>query len=435
MKWLMLAMLILIASVAVALVALPDPGYVLIGFGKYSVETTALVLLVVLGLAYVALRMLAGLWHVPARVHDWEHRHHDQRLHKLFDEAIIELTDGSVERAERRLARLLKSKQAPVQAYLSAARAASQLGFDDRRDKYLKLAQQRHPEARIAVSFTQAELQLSKSQLDQAQTTLTRLQKLAPRSEQTLQLLMKLYLQQQDWQRLRDLLPALRRSKLLSGNQWQQLAVKVCREQVVEFSSADDVDTLKTGWKQLPQAVQQDEGLMTIYIEQLMRLGAHKQAEQLLAAQIKRGWNQRLVYLFGDLQAANVTNQQDLAERWLEHHPQDPVLLLTLGKISLRNQLWGKARSYLEASIKQQATPEAYRLLGSLLEEADEASDCYRKGIELIGQGMPETAPPAADNKLTQADKPGPVKTMKTAALPPQIGPGQSREEKLSDAE
>jgi len=414
----------------VALLALPDPGYVLIGFGKYSVETTALVFLVVLGLTYVALRILVGVWHVPARVYDWEHRHHDQRLHKLFDEAIIELTDGRVERAERRLARLLKSRQAPLQAYLSAARAASQLGFDDRRDQYLKLAQQRHPEARMAVSLAQAELQLSRSQLDQAQTTLTRLQALAPRNEQTLQLLMKLYLQQQDWQRLRDLLPALRRSKLLSGNQWQQLAVKVYREQVVEFASADDVDILKTGWTQLPQAVQQDEGLMTIYIEQLVRLDAHKQAEQLIAAQIKRGWNQRLVYLFGDLQAADVTNQQDLAERWLEQHPQDPVLLLTLGKISLRNQLWGKARSYLEASIKQQATPEAYRLLGSLLEEANEASDCYRKGIELIGQGMPENASPVADNQLIQTDKPGPVNTVKTVAFPPQIRSGKARKEK-----
>jgi len=409
MKWLMLALLVLIASVAVALVALPDPGYVLIGFGNYSVETSLLVLLVVLAVAYAGLRIVAGFWHVPAKVHDWEHRRHDRRLHSLYDEAIVELTEGRVERAERRLARLLKSTQAPVQAYLSAARAASQLGYDDRRDQYLKLAQQRHPSAEIAVACTQAELQLSKSQLDQAQTTLSRLQKLAPRSAQTLQLLMKLYLQQQNWQHLRDLLPSLRRSKLLSGNQWQQLAVKVYREQVVGFSSADDVGTLKTGWKQLPQTVQQDEGLMTIYIEQLIRLGALKQAEQLLATQIKRGWNQRLVYLFGDLQAVDGTRQQDLAERWLEQHPQDPVLLLTLGKISLRNQLWGKARGHLEASIQQQATPEAYRLLGSLLErleETEEASDCYRKGIELIDQGMPETALAAPGIKLPSAAAP-----------------------------
>ena len=36
------------------------------------------------------------------------------------------------ERAERRLVRLLKSRQAPLQAYLSAAQAASRLGISER---------------------------------------------------------------------------------------------------------------------------------------------------------------------------------------------------------------------------------------------------------------------------------------------------------------
>jgi HemY protein len=407
MKWLLLALVVLVVSVAVALMAMPDPGYVLIAFGKYSVETSLLVFLVVLALVYLALRILAGFLHVPARVHDWDQRRHLRRLHKLFDQASIDLTEGRIDRAERRFARLLKSTRAPVQAYLSAARVASQLGDDQRRDQYLKLAQQRHPESELSVAFTQAELQLSRSQLDQAQTTLTRLQKLAPRSQQTLQLLMKLYLKQQDWQRLRELLPALRRSHLLDENQWQQLAVKVCREQVLTLASGDDVDELKAGWKQLPQAVQQDEGLKTIYIEELMRLGAHKQVEQLLVNELKRSWNQRLVYLFGDLQVEDAGSQLELAERWLEQHGRDPVLLLTLGKISSRNQLWGKARSYLESSIEQRATAEAYRLLGALLErlgEADEASACYRRGLELSGKGFSEVALPAPNTKMLHAD-------------------------------
>jgi HemY protein len=407
MKWLLLALVVLVVSVAVALMAMPDPGYVLIGFGKYSVETSLLVFLVVLALVYLALRIAAGFLHVPARVHDWDQRRHLRRLHKLFDQASIDLTEGRTDRAERRFARLLKSTRAPVQAYLSAARAASQLGDDQRRDQYLKLAQQRHPESEASVAFTQAELQLSRSQLDQAQTTLTRLQKLAPRSEQTLQLLMKLYLKQQDWQRLHDMLPALRRSQLLNEHQWQQLAVKVCREQVLLLASGDDVAKLKAGWKQLPQAVQQDDGLKTIYIEELMRLDGHKQAEQLLVSELKRSWNQRLVYLFGDLQVEDAASQLDLAERWLEQHPRDPVLLLTLGKISSRNQLWGKARSYLESSIEQHATAEAYRLLGALLErvgEADEASACYRRGLELTGKGFSEAVLPAPNTKMLHAE-------------------------------
>jgi len=149
--------------------------------------------------------------------------------------------------------------------------------------------------------------------------------------------------------------------------------------------------------------VQQDEGLLAVYIEQLVRLGEHEQAGQLLATLIREGWNQRLVYLYGDMQSVDAPAQQTLAERWLEQHPQDPVLLLSLAKISLRNQLWGKARSYLEASIDLQPSAEAYRLLGTLLEkleEPDKAAECYRKGVELPVQGMSGIALP--DGEATQ---------------------------------
>jgi hypothetical protein len=43
---------------------------------------------------------------------------------------------------------------------------------------------------------------------------------------------------------------------------------------------------------------------------------------------------------------------------------------------------------------------------------------------------MPENASPVADNKLIKTDKPRPVNTMKTVALPPQIRSGKARKEK-----
>jgi HemY protein len=68
-----------------------------------------------------------------------------------------------------------------------------------------------------------------------------------------------------------------------------------------------------------------------------------------------------------------------------------------LGKISLRNELWGKARSYLEASIDLEPTAEAYRLLGALLERLDDpegAALCYRKGIEVADHSRPTLVAP-----------------------------------------
>ncbi|WP_455234946.1 heme biosynthesis HemY N-terminal domain-containing protein [Thiogranum longum] len=412
MKWLILAVLVLLISVSVALVALPDPGYILIGYGKYSIETSLLVFLVVLALAYLGVRMLAGVWHVPARVQRWGARRRSHRFRRLFDDATMELTDGRLERAERRLGRLLKVKSAPLQAYLSAARAANELAADDRRDAYLKLAVSRNPHSETAVALVSAELQLARSQLEQAQTTLTRLQALAPHNPKVLRLLMQLYVQQRNWSRLRELMPELRRGKVLDDDQWQQLAVQVYRKQVQELAAAKVVDALTAGWKQLPAPVKQDDAVLPFYIEQLLHLGADQQAGQLIRDRVKRSWSQRLVYLFGDLTEDDPSAQLEIAESWLEQHPEDPVLLMTLGKISLRNQLWGKARSYLEASIDVQATAESYHLLGSLLEQLDEpekATECYRKGIALPETGMADKALGARGAATTASGKIVPI--------------------------
>jgi len=395
MKWLLLALLALVGSVAIALFALPDPGYVLLGYGKYSIETSLLVFVVVVGLVFLGLRALASVWRVPAHVQRWGRRRRSLRLQQWFDNGTLDLVEGRFERAERRLARLLKSGEAPLQAYLSAAQAAGRLGADERRDAYLQLAQQKLPHAEVSILVNLAELQLASGQPEQAQTTLTRLRKLAPHSNQTLRLLMQLWLHQQDWQKLRELLPELRRSEVVDHQQWHRLAVQVYRERIAELASATDIEGLNAGWKQLPPPVQQDAALLAVYVEQLVRLGSHNQAAELVRNQISASWDERLVYLYGEVQESDSAAQQAVATQWLEQHPDDGVLLLTLGKISLRSQLWGQARSYLEASINARPGAEAYRLLAGLLEqleEPDQAAECYRRGLTLLGETSPGTS-------------------------------------------
>jgi HemY protein len=405
-KWLLLGLVALFVSVVAALVALPDPGYVLIGYGKYSVETSLLVFVVVLLLIYAALRVLAGLWHAPRRMHGWEHRRRDRLRRLRFDDATRALSEGRYERAERRLARLLKSGRAPLQVYLSAAEAASCLGADLRRDHYLQLALHRQPEAEAAILVRQAELQLAARQTDQAQTTLERLHKLMPHSQRTLKLLMQLYLLQQDWARLRELLPELSRHKVVEKANWQKLAVQVYREQLAAMSSGTDLDGLNAGWKQLPAAMRQDHVLLTVFTEQLLRLGAHDQAGRLLREQLGREWDQRLVGLFGEVRESDAGAQLEQGEQWLERYPDDAALLLAVAKIALRNQLWGKARGYLEGTIDRRPTPEACRLLGELLEQLDEpekAARCYRKGLSLGSEAVSALPPggEAADRLLS----------------------------------
>ncbi len=387
MKWLILGLLALLVSVVVALVALPDSGYVLIGYGNYSIETTLLAFAVVLVLAYLGLRVLAALWHTPRNLQHWGQKQRNQRLIGRFDQAAIDFIEGNPRRAERKLAQLAHASMIPLASYLSAARAAGKQGATGRRDEYLRQALEQHPQAELAIGLVQSELQLAGGQTERAQTVLTHLRQLAPRNVQVLHLLMQLYVQQKDWPKLRELLPELRRRQVLDGEQWQRLAVQVYREQVLHMTSANELELLHDSWKKLPLPVQLDEGFVAVYLGQMVRLGDHQQARQAIVSSLKRHWNETLVYLFGNLSGSDAKGQLEIAESWLRQHPDDAALLLALGKISVRNELWGKARGHLERSIELHPSAESWRLLGRVLEQMDEpqqAADCYRKGIDLL---------------------------------------------------
>mgnify|MGYP001820504021 FL=1 len=70
--------------------------------------------------------------------------------------------------------------------------------------------------------------------------------------------------------------------------------------------------------------------------------------------------------LYGLATGADPERQLVVAEGWVKEKPNDPKLLLTLGRICLMNQAWPKAREYFETSLRLQRSPEVYGELGRL---------------------------------------------------------------------
>ena len=69
---------------------------------------------------------------------------------------------------------------------------------------------------------------------------------------------------------------------------------------------------------------------------------------------------------------------------------------MTLGRLCMQAQLWGKARDYLESSIGFQPYPAAYVALAELAEENGEnalALLCYRNALLLERGGETEPLP------------------------------------------
>lgn len=385
MRMLILVWLFLVAGGLGALLIRKDNGYALLSWDVWTVETSlAMLLLIVLVLftaVYLLIRFMARVFDTPTRLQGWRRRRKTRRAGQSLTRGLLQLAEGEWEKSEHSLVQYAEQSETPLLNYLVAAKAAQCQGAHDRRDTYIRLAHQHMPSADVAVSLTQAELQLADEQLEMALATLIHLRAIAPRHRYVLRLVAQLYERLGDWDKLLELLPQLRKYNVLDDEQLAQLEIKA---HVALQDQAAGKGTLEQAWRQLPKSLKQDQRLLLNYATHLHRLKQDTIAEPLLRSWLEKGWDQQLVLLYGLLNGEDLTRQLKCAEALLQQQPLDPVLLLTLGRLSLKDKLWGKAKSYLEASIDASGPVEAYQELGHLLEamgEPDKALAAYRAGI------------------------------------------------------
>ena len=199
-----------------------------------------------------------------------------------------------------------------------------------------------------------------------------------------LSLLGRLYFKLEDWNALAEILPRLKKHGRVDAKTLETWTVRV-HEQALDSSA--DIESLESAWRAVPKPLKKNLRLLEARYTGLMRCGLHDKAEKEVAAALKSEWRSPLVRLFGLIEGPNASKQLKQAETWLAKHAEDPDLILTAARLCLRNELWGKARSYLETVISLRPTPEAYHEYGRLLTqlgEADAAADAYRSGLGMV---------------------------------------------------
>jgi HemY protein len=391
-----IVVLALFASAFAAHFLLADPGYVLINFRGYLVEMSVPVLLGIAVLLVFLFWAIRKIVLAPRRLGEAAGRYRSARSGQKLTRGMIAVAEGNLARGEKMLGRAAKSSDSPLFNYLQAARAAHLQGNDARRDEWLRLAYQETPEATNAVLLTQAEFQIDRGERENALATLRHLDENSRNHAQALSLLGRLYYELEDWDSLVELLPRLRKNKQIKPGTLDKWTIRIHSE---ALRVAPDTATIDTVWKSASRAHKSDASLLEAYYTALMRAGESDRVEKELTAALKSNWRGPLVRLFGMVETSNTTKQLKKAEGWLKKRGDDPDLLLAAARLCLRNELWGKARSYLETVINLRPTPEAYQEYGNLLNqlgEADAAADAYRDGLGMVA-AKPLTAIPHID--------------------------------------
>lgn len=374
-----------------------DPGYVLFAYRDWTMEMplwlSAVLFILLLSLALFTLWILNTVFQSGYRVKGWWFKHKQNLARRNTTRGLLELTEGHWLKAERYLRDAARFSDAPVINYLSAAKAAEESGAPDRRDRYLQLAYDLSGSSDVAVRLTEAQLRFKQGDMAQSIHTLQNLQAEQPKHPQVLRLLCTIYEATQDWQALYNLLPSLRKANIFPSKESRELLEQKIYQALLPIRAKEGKASLIHFWDNAPSSVQQSKDSIAIYAQALIDKGADTEAESLLRASLKKNWDKELGQLYGIVQGPSPQKQLNFAESLLQKDKddkpqspthQDPVLLLTLGRLSFRNQLWGKAKDYLEASIAQKPSAEAYALLAELMDRLGfplKRDECYKKGL------------------------------------------------------
>jgi HemY protein len=407
------AVILLALLLGVGVIALieTDPGYVLVAYGKYTLETSLWVGLLVLAalilLLYLVMRLVFRLIGGQRSLVSWLGTRKAHHAERLSTRGLINFIEGNWSRARRQLLRGTRNNDATLLNYLLAARASHHLGEAGRVSEYLGAATDGEPTAADAVQLVEAEIRVQEGQYEQALMVLDGITK-ASRYPKCLELRRTIYTALRDWAALARLLPEMRKQKVLSAKALLELEREAYRSWLLDTArapgehSGDDVRDL---WQKVPGDLKKDADLQCVYVELLVLCGDQRTAEKVILRGLKHQWDARLVRQYGLMACEDAAVQLSRAEGWLTDHPDDPQLLLCLGRLAARNKLWGKARDYFENSYRIQRDPEVCAELGRLLTALGEpkvAAAYFREGLLLSETGLPDLPEPAKLLPLSQ---------------------------------
>jgi len=383
---------VILAAVAVgiALFARNSTGYVVIVDAPWRIELSLNLLVFLIFAGYFAFYMLArlvtALVAIPRRVRAYREERTRSRNRQSLNDALLAFFQGRYASAEKSAAAALLGDETKGVAAIIAARSAHELGRFSEREQFLDQAKGAAPEVDQARLTTLADLLVSQGRHEEA---LAVLKDLSARDSRNLRLL-RLKLQAEQALHNWDEVLATAASLLRLGGigPAEEAAARRAAHLGNLNRRAQDAEGLAAYWKQLPSEMRLDPAVAATAARYHLALGGNAEAQAIIEAALEREWNATLVALYGDAAGADALKQIERAEGWLREHARDPSLLLALGKLCMRQGLWGKAQSYIEASLALEPTHDGHMTLASLMEKIgkpQEAEKHFRRSAQLAG--------------------------------------------------
>jgi HemY protein len=383
----LLWLLALFGAAVAASMALEGGGYVVLVVPPWRIEVSLLMAILLAIAGFVLLHLLVRLFShalaLPMHVRTFRARRHERSGRRALELAMQAFFEGRYGQVEKHAAQSWESGTDRALTALVAARAAQRRRDYARRDEWMQRAAGFDPEWRRARLVIQAEQMIEERRFEEARTILQDLHTGGARHIATLQLLLRTEQGLGHWSESARLARALQKREALPLEAAESIVVRARTAELSRISH--DPASLAEYWRSLPERERTHPRIAAAAARVLMQLGDCRSAHRVIEQALERGWESELVLLYSECRDGEALARIQKAEGWLAAHPDDPDLLLALGRLCQQSELWGKAQNYLEASLSAQPTRAAHVALAQLLDEVgkpEEANAQYRASAD-----------------------------------------------------
>jgi HemY protein len=393
MRALLWLLAVFAAAAALAVFARFDQGYVQIAWGQWRIEMS---LLLACGLAlaafaalYALVRLARHTLALPAYVSGWRARRRRERAHEALAAALQAWLEGRYVRAEKEAAQAFAGGVAQGVAAVIAARAAHELGAPERRQQWLERADAAG--AQSAAHLSRAVMALAERDYARARESLSSLQDSGARHIATLRLLMRAERGMRNWEEVLRLTAQLAKRDAIAPGMAEDFRSQAHVELLAQ--AAAERGAFEERWDRIPTRERANPRVAAAAARHATALGLAPLAREALEEALAAEWDATLAGLYGTLPSlepaarlAEARLRIERAERWLLEREQDAALLAALGRLCVEAELWGKAQSYLEASLAFGESRDTHLALARLHERFSrtaEAQRHYRRAAEL----------------------------------------------------
>lgn len=386
MRWLISLLIVGVLAVGLAMAGRYDPGYVVLVYPPWRMEISfisfmlALAGLVIGGV--VLLRIAALTLGLPASVRAQRARRAARKRDENFVGGLRAYVEYRYQDAAQSLGQWQGDDARIGLARVLAARAAQEMRAVAQRERFIQDATAHGAE--LAAQLFEAEASLDAKDATAALVAINRAKDIAPKHTALLRLELKARQMTGQWDEAERLLEALARSNALEAGVATHNR-RITYAENLKRRAEDDRGLLEY-WKKIPADFKADSWVARAAVRAFMQRGGHDTALDILESALNREWNEDLVAIYGELRGSNSTRQIEQAEKWLRAQPRDAQLLLTLAQLCSVQQLWGKAQSYLEASLAIAASAEGHIRMAELKTQSGqpgEACQHYQKALAL----------------------------------------------------